>query len=363
MYTGKLVTPSVAYRPKGKQYCRAYPGRIPSVGSWASGATGEMVEKTFHRNVFPDSITKKSNRRLRRSETAQGQYRMHGQGEAMLTTVAEVETSTMTAAVLKAEWPRPIEHTWSDPHAVITLLFRSSNYEIKGRYGDCGPGRALDRIGQVFFIPPDVELFGWGSGGEVKAARCVFAPGFVERTLGTPVGLTSAQLRNSLDIPGALAPSLLRRLMEEALHPGFAAAAMVESLGSALLIECTRHVLGHHQDNDRKKIGLTPKQRRLIKQYVESQECGAPTISSLASLCGLSERYFCRLFREEMGHTVGQYLKSVQISRAKRYLLTTDLPLKEIAFRLGFANAANFSAAFRTVMNQPPIAFRQQHGM
>ena len=280
----------------------------------------------------------------------------------MLTTVAEVGTPTTTVEVLKGEWPRPIEHIWVDPRTVVTMLFRPSDYEIEARYGDCGPGHALDKIGQVFMIPSNAELHGWGSGGEIKAARCVFAPGFLERTFDTGFDLTAAQLRNCLDVRSPLVSSLLRRLMEEALSPGFAATAMVEALGNALLIECTRFVTACKDADHHKKIGLTPRQRRLIDHYIESHDCGAPSVSALASLCGLSERYFCRLFREETGQSVGRYLKSMQIDRAKRYLLDTDLPLKEISFRLGFANAANFSAAFRAAMDLPPIAFRRHYG-
>ena len=60
---------------------------------------------------------------------------------------------------------------------------------------------------------------------------------------------------------------------------------------------------------------------------------------------------FCRWYWRE----------AVQIGRAQNYLLNTDLPLKEIAFRLGFANAANFSAAFRAVFHLPPLAFKRQY--
>ncbi|HLG86533.1 MAG TPA: AraC family transcriptional regulator [Alphaproteobacteria bacterium] len=279
----------------------------------------------------------------------------------MLTTVAEIGTPTTTVEVLKGEWPRPIEHIWVDPRTVVTMLFRPSDYEAEGHYVDSGPGYARDKIGQVFLIPSNAELHGWGSGGEIKAARCLFEPGFLERTLGAGFGLTSSQRRNCLDVRSPLVSNLLRRLMEEALSPGFAATAMVEALGNALLIECTRYATACQEGDYRRKIGLTPRQKRLIEHYIESHDCGTPSVSALAALCGLSERYFCRLFREETGQSVGRYLKSVQIDRAKRYLLDTDLPLKEIAFRLGFANAANFSAAFRAAMDLPPIAFRRRH--
>lgn len=278
----------------------------------------------------------------------------------MLNTIASITTPTSTVEVLRGDWPRPVELTWHDPHPVVTLLFRDADYEIEGRYQDGSASRRLDRVGKVFFVPPDAELYGWGTGGEIKAVRCVFEPSFYTRTLGHGRGLTSAQLRRSLDLRGTLLPTLLTRLMEEALSPGFASVALAESLGTALLIECHSLVVGAREDHPR-KASLTARQHRIIEDYIASLEYEAPSVSALAALCGLSERYFCQLFRKEMGQSAGRYLKAVQISRAQSYLLNTDLPLKEIAFRLGFANAANFSAAFRAAFHLPPLAFKRQY--
>jgi AraC family transcriptional regulator len=278
----------------------------------------------------------------------------------MLSTVASIRTPTSTVEVLRADWPRPVEQTWRDRHAVVTLLFRPSDYEIEGRFSNGGRSRALDRIGRVFYVPPNEELYGRGTGGAVKAVRCVFEPEFYERTLGRP-GLTSEQLRRSLDVGGTLVPGLLTRLMEEALAPGLASTVLAECLSTALLIECDRLVAGREEAVPRRTARLTPRQIRLIEDYVAGLEYAAPTVSALAALCGLSERYFCRLFHDAMGQSAGRYLKAVQLGRAQHYLLNTDLPLKEIAFRLGFANAANFSAAFRAAFHLPPLAFKRHY--
>jgi AraC family transcriptional regulator len=278
----------------------------------------------------------------------------------MLSTIAAIKTSSCTVEVLQADWPHPVELTWHDPHAVLTLLFRDADYEIEGRYQDGGAARRLDRIGRVFFVPPDAELYGWGTGGAVKAVRCVFEPDFYARTVGPAGRLTPAQLRRTLDLPGTLLPTLLTRLMEEALTPGPGSEALVEALGTAMLIECSRLILGPAEARPR-KAGLTPRHHRIIEDYIASLEYEAPCVSAVAALCGLSERYFSQLFRDEMGQSAGKYLKAVQIGRAQNYLLNTDLPLKEIAFRLGFANAANFSAAFRAAFHLPPLAFKRQY--
>jgi len=279
----------------------------------------------------------------------------------MLTTVAEIVTPTTCVEVLEGAWPKPVELTWNDPRPVVTLLFRPSAYVIEGSYRGEGLRRRFDRIGQIFFIPPNVELLGRGTGGGIKAARCVFDPGFYERTIGGPQGLTAVQLRRCLDVRGSLLAGMLHRLMDEALFPGFAGGALAECLGGAILIEWARQVLHARDEAPPRRTGLTPRQRRLVEDRIEAAECGLPSVSALAALCGLGERHFCRRFREETGESVGRYLQSAQLRRARLLLLESDLPLKEIAFRLGFANPANFSASFRAAMNQPPGAFRRQH--
>jgi AraC family transcriptional regulator len=296
---------------------------------------------------------------------ADGFHQKSCKGGKMLTVVAEIKTPTTKVEVMQGAWPRPVELTWKDPWPVVTLLFRSSNYKTEGRFVDGGRKQPLDKIGKVFFIPPNNELYGWGSGGEIKAARCSFDPVYYEKILGESGRLTSSQLRNSLDIHSSLSSMLLIRLMEEALSPGFAADVLAESLGTSLLLECIAQTSSRVIAELTPKGGLTRRQLRIIEDYIhqleENPELNPPSVSRLAGLCGLSVRQFCRLFRGHMGQTVGQYLGTVRIGRAQSLLIDTDLPLKEIAFRLGFANAGNFSTAFRAAMRQPPAAFRRQH--
>jgi AraC family transcriptional regulator len=278
----------------------------------------------------------------------------------MLTTIAEIVTPTSRVEVLEGSWPKPIEQTWIDPRPVVTLLFRSPDYTIEGCYRPDRARPALDPMGKVFFAPPDIEFFARGTGGAVKAARCIFDPEFYARTIGSDGSLTQSQLRRCLDVQGALLPSMLLRLMDESVSPGFASGAFTEFLAGAILIEWAKQVL-HRDEAPALPAGLTARQTRLIEELIASCDIGVPSISALAAACGLGERQFCRVFRAAMGESVGRYLTRVQIARAQRLLADSDMPLKEIAFRAGFAHASNFSAAFRAAVNQPPGEFRRLH--
>jgi AraC family transcriptional regulator len=280
----------------------------------------------------------------------------------MLSVVAEIDTPTTRVEVLEGVWPQPVELTWNDPRPVITLLLRDASYEALGSFRT-GQAHPLDRIGSVFFIPPDHPLYGWGTGGRVKVARCLFDGAFYRKMAGNASKLSTAQLSSALNIRNALSRVLLSRLMKEALSPGFAAAVLAESLGSALLVES----LGQAQEDGKDSGsggGLSQRHKRIIDDYREELEHNAalnpPSVSVLAERCGLSVRQFSRRFRQEHGASVGRHLGGWQIERAQRLLAETALPLKEIAFRLGFSNAANFSTAFSAACGVSPAAYRRK---
>jgi AraC family transcriptional regulator len=103
---------------------------------------------------------------------------------------------------------------------------------------------------------------------------------------------------------------------------------------------------------------LTPRHLKTIDDYLENIEVGYPSVSEIARLCGFSTHYFSRLFMRSTGRSVGQYLANWRMRRAETLLAETDMPLKEVAYRLGYANPANFSTAFRIAMLQTPRTYR-----
>ena len=63
-----------------------------------------------------------------------------------------------------------------------------------------------------------------------------------------------------------------------------------------------------------------------------------------------------RLFREATGETVKSYVERVRLTKAKALLSGTELPLKEISARLGFASPSGFSVAFRRLAGETPTS-------
>jgi len=276
----------------------------------------------------------------------------------MLETTARQGSNACAVEVVHGEWPKPTtDHVWQDEHLIVTMLFGGPDYRAEGRYSGLGSTR-FDPIGSVFITFPDHELIGRGTGGKLRASRCVFDPSAYQELAPAWEKLTLPQLRRALDIENPTIHLLLRRMMQEAINPGFASEALVEAMGTSLLIESMRSL--QNSDSIAPVSGFHPAHLRRIEEYLDGITIGFPSVSEIARLCGFSAHYFCRLFRQHTGQSIGRYLAKWRLQRAERLLLQTDLPLKVIAYQLGFANAANFSTAFRNERHQAPGAFRAE---
>ncbi|GCB37240.1 hypothetical protein KGMB02408_41850 [Bacteroides faecalis] len=78
--------------------------------------------------------------------------------------------------------------------------------------------------------------------------------------------------------------------------------------------------------------------RELIDQPVSMQE--------IAKKSGIGYSLFRRLFKEKMNCAPVQYFQELKLHKAIE-LLTTTIPVKEIAYRLDFESPAYFSARFK----------------
>ncbi|MGK9172025.1 helix-turn-helix transcriptional regulator [Yokenella regensburgei] len=77
------------------------------------------------------------------------------------------------------------------------------------------------------------------------------------------------------------------------------------------------------------------------------------SLTDMADLAAMSERSFTRLFLRDTGFSFRTWKQRARIY-ASLDLLSADVPVKQIAYQLGFSSPAAFSAAFRSVMGVTP---------
>lgn len=84
------------------------------------------------------------------------------------------------------------------------------------------------------------------------------------------------------------------------------------------------------------------------------------TLENIAESVQLSDDYFGMLFRRHVGTTPMRYLKTVRIAQSKLLLRKMQLPIAEIASRVGFGDPLHFSRVFRQETGTSPRQFRQR---
>jgi len=82
-------------------------------------------------------------------------------------------------------------------------------------------------------------------------------------------------------------------------------------------------------------------------------------VAAMSRHAGVSPRTFARRFRAETGTTPLQWLLTQRVLEARRLLEATDLPVEEIAWRVGFATAASLRDHFRRATATTPTAYRR----
>lgn len=83
--------------------------------------------------------------------------------------------------------------------------------------------------------------------------------------------------------------------------------------------------------------------------------------SELAKLAGVQVGHFVRTFRQEVGTTPKRYFAERRRAACRRLMAGSEIPIKEIAFDLGFKRLSDFSAWFRAAEGMAPRDFRRAH--
>lgn len=81
----------------------------------------------------------------------------------------------------------------------------------------------------------------------------------------------------------------------------------------------------------------------------------------LAERLGLSERQTARLVRAETGRSFRELKTATRLERAQKLLVSSDLPILEIALRAGWNSASQFHEAFRSSVGVSPARYRAAH--
>jgi AraC family transcriptional regulator, transcriptional activator of pobA len=103
------------------------------------------------------------------------------------------------------------------------------------------------------------------------------------------------------------------------------------------------------------------KERQLLlqfKQLIDEHFIEKHQVAEYAQLLHISAGYLNDLVKEQSGKTAMEHIHERMVLEAKRKLFHTELSVKEIAYQLGFEDAAYFNRFFKRLVAQTPASFR-----
>ncbi len=96
-----------------------------------------------------------------------------------------------------------------------------------------------------------------------------------------------------------------------------------------------------------------------VIQYMENNLDKSVKIDDLASIVYMQSTYFIRKFKKEFGVPPLTYFSQLKLYKAMELLITTDLSVEEISFRLGISDSAYFSRFFKKICKTTPTEYRK----
>lgn len=97
-----------------------------------------------------------------------------------------------------------------------------------------------------------------------------------------------------------------------------------------------------------------------VLEYIDANYDQRITLSDVAAVANYSPYHFTRFFKDTTGMTFNEYVNSVRIKKAERYLLDIDTPITEIAYKSGFNSIQTFNRVFKISKGCTPTEYREK---
>ncbi len=126
---------------------------------------------------------------------------------------------------------------------------------------------------------------------------------------------------------------------------------------------CFGHLLGTFIYASRNSEDLAEEANPVIHhsiQFLEKNLHKKLTLQQIAAEAGLSPTYFSTLFRKQTNYSPLNYFSHLKILKACEFLDYTRMKVKDISFRLGYADPYYFTRDFKNKMGMSPRQYRNR---
>ncbi len=110
------------------------------------------------------------------------------------------------------------------------------------------------------------------------------------------------------------------------------------------------------KDNSHENLSISDRAKNLIYENLERKI----SLNEIAEMMHLHKSYLSRIFKEETGENIVQYIVNTKLERAKSLLKNTNMKPSDISNILGFATPQYFSIVFKKYTDETPSQYRKE---
>jgi AraC family transcriptional regulator len=191
-----------------------------------------------------------------------------------------------------------------------------------------------------------------------ETTHCYLDPTFLAHVAYESANPEQVALKLTLSIPDPLVSQIilaLKTVLEtDATNSCFYAESMATALAAHFLrnYSTRKHSLPEYAD------GLPKYKLKQALEYMNVHLNENVSLATISEELGISQYYFCRLFKQSTGMTPHAYLIQQRVNRSKQLLKQRELTINDIAIECGFANPSHFAKHFRNHTGISPKEFR-----
>ena len=97
-----------------------------------------------------------------------------------------------------------------------------------------------------------------------------------------------------------------------------------------------------------------------VQHWLQKKSMRDVTLVSMAAYAGLEQRTFLRRFRRATEFNPTEYCQRLRIGKAREMLELTGRTIDQVAWDVGYSDAASFRKVFRKVMGLKPGDYRKR---
>ncbi|MBO4425627.1 MAG: helix-turn-helix domain-containing protein [Clostridiales bacterium] len=154
---------------------------------------------------------------------------------------------------------------------------------------------------------------------------------------------------------------LAEQIVDEKAGDKYAKEFMIHTLTVELMIHLSRAMRNEWEENLRVKNGKARELVKIARQYMDENFEQGITVAEAAQYVFLSQGYFTRAFKDELGISPMNYLMKKRIEKACELLENNEIKVSSIAVQSGFSSPQRFNVAFRKLMGKTPMEYRKEH--